>query len=146
MKVRILVLALVTALLGASAALADSHPGKPGHPTTGPGCKPSVGIKLKGTLANDPATADTSFEMTVTKANKHGRAYVSAAQPVTINVDAKTKIRRKAPGTAPTQTLDSLAMGDRVEVKSKACKADLANGATPQLTARHVKAKAAPAP
>ena len=64
MKVRILVLALVTALLGASAALADSHPGKPGHPTTGPGCKPSVGIKLKGTLANDPATADTSSAAT----------------------------------------------------------------------------------
>ena len=143
MKFRILVLALATALLGASVALAKDHPGKP---TTGPGCKPSVGIKLKGTLANDPVAVDTSFEMTVTKANRHGRAYVSAAQPVTINVDAKTKIRRKAPGTAPTKTLDSLAMGDLVKVKAKACKADLMNGGTPDLTARHVKAKAAPAP
>src|SRR6266496_5750278 len=141
MKFRILVLVLVTALLGASVALADGNPGKGPRPTTGPGCKPSVGIKLKGTLANDPATGDMSFDMTVTKANKHGRAYVSAAQPITINVDAKTKIRRKAPGFAPTQTLDSLAMGDLVQVKAKACKADLKNGGTPDLTARHVKAK-----
>ena len=146
MKFRILVLALVTALLGASVALAKDSPGKGPRPTTGPGCKPSVGLKLKGTLANDPATGDTSFDMNVMKANRHGRAYVSAAQPVTVNVDMKTKIRRKAPGSKPTRTLDSLAMGDQVMVKSKACKADLANGATPELTAKLVKAKGAPAP
>src|SRR5205823_1672766 len=63
MKFRILVLALVTALLGASVALAKDSPGKGPRPTTGPGCKPSVGLKLKGTLANDPATGDTSFDM-----------------------------------------------------------------------------------
>jgi hypothetical protein len=84
--------------------------------------------------------------LTVSKANRHGRAYVSAAQPVTVNVDAMTKVRRKAPDSAPTKTLDSLAMDDLVKVSAKACKADLKDGGTPDLTARHVKAHPAPAP
>lgn len=152
MKFRILVLALVTALLGASAAFAHDNPGKgkpntrPGKPTSGPNCRPRVMVVLRGTLANDPAAGDTSFELNVTKANRHGRAYVSAAQPITVNVDAKTKFRRKAKGSAPTKTLESLAMGDMVKLQSKACKADLANGATPDLTARHVQARPPAAP
>ncbi|MEK6274127.1 MAG: hypothetical protein AABM30_02175 [Actinomycetota bacterium] len=152
MKFRILVLALVTALVGASVALAHGSPGpgnpeaKPAKPTTGPNCKPRVKVVLRGTLANDPATGDTSLEMTVTKANRHGRAYVSAT-PMTLTVDMNTKVRRKAPDSMPTKTLDSLAMGDRVKVDAKACKADLRNGGTPDLTARHIKAKpAAPPP
>jgi hypothetical protein len=152
MKFRILVLALVTALVGASVALAHDNPGKakpetragkPTKPTTGPNCKPRVKVVLKGTLADDPATGDTSLQMTVTKANRHGRAFVSAAQPITVNVDAKTKVRRKAPDSKPTKTLDSLAMGDLVKLDAKACKADLKNGGTPDLTARHIKAKPA---
>jgi hypothetical protein len=149
MKLRILVLAIVTALVAASVALGKGNPGqgkpetKPAkpHPATGPNCRPRVKVVLKGTLANDPAAGDTSFQMTVLKANRHGRAYVSAAQPVMVNVDEKTKIRRKAKGSKPTKTLDALAMGDQVKVTAKACKADLANGATPELTARHVKAR-----
>ena len=150
MKFRILVLALATALLGASVAVASDNSGhgnrpgtRPGKPATGPGCRPRVKVILKGTLANDPAESDTSFQMNVIRANRHGRAYVSAAQPITINVDSKSKFRRKAKGSAPTKTLDSLAMGDRVLVGAKACKADLANGATPDLTARHVRARPA---
>jgi hypothetical protein len=145
MKFRILVVALVTALLGASAAFAHGKPSKPGKPESGPNCRPKVMVVLKGTLANDPATGDTSFQLTVMKANRHGRAYVSATQPVTVNVDEKTKVRRKAPESAPTKTLDSLARGDVVKLQAKACKADLRNGGTPDLTARHVKAKPAPA-
>lgn len=152
MKLKILVLVALTALLTASVAVAHDGPGKgkpetrPAKPTTGPGCKPAVKVMLKGTLASDPAAGDTSLLLTVQKANKHGRAYVSATQPVTIMVDAKTKIRRKAEGSEPTKTLESLAMGDRVNVHSKACKADLKDGATPALTARHIKAKPAAAP
>jgi hypothetical protein len=153
MKFRILVLALLTALVGASVALAHDNPGKgkpeskPAKPTTGPNCKPRVKVVLKGTLANDPAEGDTSFQLNVVKANRHGRAYVSAAQPITLSVDAKTKIRRKAPDAAPTKTLDSLAMGDRVKLDAKACKADLREGGMPDLTARHLKARPeAPAP
>ena len=148
MKFRILVIALVTALLGASAAFAHDNPGKgkpvtkPGKPSSGPNCRPRVMVVLRGTLANDPAAGDTSFQLNVTKANRHGRAYVSAT-PVTVNVDAKTKVRRKAKGSEPTKTLESLAMGDMVKLQSKACKADLANGATPDLTARHVVARPA---
>ena len=155
MKFRILVLALVTALVGTSVAFAhgnpgkgkpETKPGKPAKPTTGQNCRPSVKVILKGTLASDPAEGDTSFQLNVTKANRHGRAYVSAAQPITVNVDAKTKFRRKAPGSAPTKTLDSLALGDRVRLGAKACKADLRGGGTPDLTARHVKARAAAPP
>lgn len=156
MKFRILVLALVTALVGASVALAhdnpgmgkpEARPGKPAKPTTGPNCKPRVKVVLRGTLANDPAEGDTSFQMNVTKANRHGRSYVSAAQPITLTVDSKTKVRRKAPDSSPLKTLDSLAMGDRVKLDAKACKGDLKNGGMPDLTARHIKAKpAAPPP
>jgi hypothetical protein len=53
------------------------------------------------------------------------------------------QVRRKAPGSAPTKTLESLASADRVHVAAKACKADLLGGGTPDLTARHVKAKPA---
>ena len=153
MKLRMLVLALVTALVGASVALAHENPGKgrpgakpkPGKPTSGPNCKPRVKVVLRGTLANDPAEGDISLQLNATKANRHGRAYLSAPQPLTINVDAHTKFRRKAPDAAPSKTLDSLAMGDLVKLRARACKADLKNGGTPDLTARHVKARPAPA-
>ena len=153
MKFRILVLALLTALVGASVAFAhDNNPSKgkpeakPGKPTSGPNCRPRVKVLLKGTLANDPVAGDTSFLLTATKSNRHGRAYVAAAQPLTVNVDAMTKVRRKAPDSEPTQTLDSLAMGDLVKVKAKVCKADLKDGGMPDLTAKHVKGHPAPAP
>ncbi|HMI98565.1 MAG TPA: hypothetical protein VK488_01895 [Gaiellaceae bacterium] len=152
MKFRILVLALVTALFATTVAFAHNSPSKgkpvtkPGKPTSGPNCRPRVKVVLKGTLANDPVAGDTMFMLTVTKANRHGRAYVSATQPITVNVDVKTKVRRKAPDSAPTKTLDSLAMDDVVKLDAKACKADLKNGGTPDLTARHVKAHPAPAP
>jgi len=152
MKFRILVLALLTALVGASVALAHNNPtngkpeAKPGKPTSGPNCRPRVKVVLRGTLASDPAAGDTSFLMTVSKSNRHGRAYVTAAQPITVMVDAMTKVRRKAPDSEPTTTLDSLAMGDLVKLRARACKADLRDGGTPDLTARHVKAHPAPAP
>jgi len=146
MKFRILVLALLTALVGASVAFAHDNPGngkpeaKPGKPTSGPNCRPRVKVVLRGTLANDPAAGDTSLMLTVTKANRHGRAYVSAAQPITVNVDAMTKVRRKAPDSEPTTTLDSLAMDDLVKLHAKACKAELKDGGMPELTAKHLKA------
>ena len=50
MKFRILVLALLTALVGASVAFAHDNPGKgkpeakPGKPTSGPNCRPRVKV------------------------------------------------------------------------------------------------------
>jgi hypothetical protein len=151
LKPKILVLTLLTALVAASVAVAKDNPGRgnaerPKPARTGADCKPKAKVVLKGTLASDPGAADTSFLLNVTKSNKHGRAYKAAAQPVTVMVDARTKVRRKQKGSRPTRTLESLAMGDRVHMDAKACKAELRNGGMPQLTARHVNAKPAPTP
>ena len=135
MRLKLFVLALVASLAAVSAALAD--PGK-GHrpPTTGAGCKPAVKVVLKGILAADvdPQDSDTSFVLTVKQSNKHGRAYVKAGS-ATIAVDTHTRINRQG-----AHNLGALAPNDRVSVKAKVCKADLANGAAPDLTARKVDA------
>jgi hypothetical protein len=143
MRLKFLVLALVASLVAVSAAVAKDHPGK-GHknpPTTGADCRPSVQVVLKGVLAADvdPADGDTSFVLIVKRSNKHGRAF-KAAGSATIMVDAKTKVRRRG-----EHNLGALAPNDRLSIKAKVCKADLAEGATPQLTARKIDAKPAKA-
>ena len=70
MRFKILVLALASALVATSAAVAKDHPGNQskGHkPTTGAGCKPSVTVMLAGTLAADvdPQDGDSSFALTI---------------------------------------------------------------------------------
>lgn len=141
MRFRILVLALVSALVAVSAAVAKDHPGKGPKPKSGPGCKPAVTVMLAGTLAADvdPQDGDTSFVLTVKSSNRHGRAY-KAAGTATILVDAKTRVRRQG-----AKTLGALAPNDRVHVTAKACKADLKNGGMPDLTARKVGAHPAAA-
>jgi len=131
MRLKILVLVLVASLFGVSAAFGKGKP-----PKSGEGCKPSVKVVLAGSLAADvdPADGDTSFTMLVKHSNKHGRAYKTAGS-ATINVDAKTKIRRKG-----AHNLGALAPNDRVLVAAKVCKADLKDGATPDLTAKKVNA------
>jgi hypothetical protein len=142
MRLKVLVLALVSALAMASAAVAKDHPSNPGKghkPTTGAGCKPAVTVMLAGTLGAsvDPADGDTSFALTVTNSNHHGLAYKQAGT-ATILVGAKTKVRRQG-----AKNLGALAPNDRVHVTAKVCKADLANGGTPDLNARMVVAHAA---
>jgi hypothetical protein len=144
MRFKILVLALVSALVACSAAVAQDHPGNHGKghkPTTGAGCRPAVTVMLAGTLAADvdPQDGDTSFVLTVSASNRHGRAYKQAGT-ATILVDAKTKVRREG-----TKNLGALAPNDRVHVTAKACKADLKDGGTPDLTARMVGAHPAQA-
>jgi hypothetical protein len=131
MRFKVLVLVLVASLFGVSAAFGKGKP-----PKTGPGCKPSVKVVLAGVLdANtDPADSDTSFTMLVKHSNNHGRAYVKAGS-ATINVDSKTRIRRQG-----AHNLGALAPNDRVLVGAKVCKADLADGATPDLTAKKINA------
>jgi hypothetical protein len=142
MRLKILVLALVTALVAVSAAVAKDHPGKGPKPKSGPGCKPAVTVMLAGTLAAevDPQDGDTSFVLTVKNSNRHGRAY-KAAGTATILVDAKTRVRRQG-----AKTLGALAPNDRVHVTAKACKADLKNGGGPDLTARKIGAHPVAAP
>jgi hypothetical protein len=140
MRLKILVLALVSALVAVSAAVAKDDPGK--GPKQNHGCKPAVTVMLAGTLAADvdPQDGDKSFVLTVKHSNRHGRAY-KATGTATILVDAKTRVRRQG-----AKTLGALAPNDRVHVTAKACKADLKNGGTPDLTARKIGAHPVAAP
>jgi hypothetical protein len=139
MRFKFLVLALIASLVAVSAALAQGNPGK-GNGSK-PACKANVTVMLKGTLAADvdPADGDASFVLTVLHANKHGRAYKTAGT-ANILVVTKTRINRLG-----KHNLGALAPNDRVSVKAKACKADLKDGATPDLTGRKVDAHPAAA-
>jgi hypothetical protein len=139
---KLVIVALATAALAASSATAD-----PGHGKSSGGtkCKPA-NVKLMGTLTSDPGSTDTSFTMTVTKSNNAGKAY-KLAGTATVNVDTKTRIHRHAAGVHGNKaTVGDLALGDYAKVRAKVCKTDLANGATPELTARKVDARAPKAP
>ncbi len=131
---KLVTIALATAALAASVATAD-----PGHGKGKPTCKPAP-VMLAGTLTNDPATSDTSFQLDVKHANKLGRLYAKAANPVTVNVDDAKTLYRKA-GAA--STLDAMALNDRALVFAKVCRADVrkamqTSGTLPALTARLV--------
>jgi hypothetical protein len=133
---KLVTVGLATAALASSGATADPGHGKSG--THGPSCRPAP-VFLAGTLANDPATGDTSFMLTVKHANRLGRRYANAGNPVTLNVDANTHYRKAG---APS-TLDALAQGDRVLIAAKTCRADVSKAlkshtALPNLTARLV--------
>jgi hypothetical protein len=77
--------------------------------------------------------------VTVTKSNRWGKAYATAGT-ASVTVDADTKVRRNG-----KKTLADLVVGDRVLVQARACKADLAEDATPALTAVRVVAHPAKA-
>ena len=135
MKMKLLLVGLLAASVGVSAAVAAPPPGKGKPPTTGEGCKPKVTVVLKGTLTQAPTT---SLSVNVTGSNRWGRAYVSAVTSVNVNVN--TKVRRRG-----KKTLTALMSGDRVLVQARTCKADLAQEATPTLTAVRVVAHPAAA-
>ena len=141
MRLKLLTLALVSALVAASAGIASDHPGKGPKPKSGDGCKPAVTVMLAGVLAGDvdPQDGDASFVLTVQRSNRHGRAYKQAGS-ATILVSAKTRVRR-----AGAKNLGALAPNDRVHVTAKACKADLKGGGLPDLMARKVAAHGAAA-
>jgi hypothetical protein len=141
---KLVTVALATAALAASSATADPGHGKPtGADATK--CKPA-NVKLMGVLTSDPGSTDTSFTMTVVKSNHAGKAYKLAGS-ATINVVTQTRIHRHAAGVHGNKaTVGDLALGDYAKVKAKVCKADLANGATPELTASKVDAQAPKTP
>ena len=136
MKAKILLVGLVSALVVVSSAVAVPPPGKGKPAPTGEGCKPKVTVVLKGTLASASAT---TLGVTVTRGNRWARAYVTAGT-ASVAVDATTKVRRQG-----KKTLADLATGDRVLVQARVCKADLAQGAMPALTAVRVVAHPAKA-
>lgn len=129
MKLKLLLVGVVGVVLTASSAVAAPPAGKGKPPTTGVGCKPKVSVVLKGTLTGAPLSVD------VTSGNRWGRAYVAGSASTSIAVNADTKVRRQG-----KKLITDLVVGDRVLVQAKACKADLANDATPALTASKVVA------
>jgi len=132
---KLITLMLVGAALAVPAATAAPTKGKPGGTKPCHG-KAKVMVVLKGTLANDPATDDTSFMLTVLHTNRWGRGYKLATQPVTVNVDGSTRYVKGAPSS-----LDALALNDAVVVKGKLSRCDLRDAdpaAMPALTAKMV--------
>jgi biopolymer transport protein ExbD len=139
MKLKLIFLALATMAVTASVAVAAPQKGKP--PTTGAGCKPVVSVILTGTVAVAPGATPVlpfSLKVTVKHSNNHGHAYAKATQPITVTVTTDTTIQRDG-----QTSLASLLLGDRITVHARACKADLAHGATPALTATKIDAHAA---
>jgi hypothetical protein len=133
---KLITLVLLGAALAVPAATAAPTKGKPTGPKPCHG-KAKVMVVLKGTLANDPATGDTSFQMNVTSSNRWGRGYKKATQPLTVNVSDSTSYVK----SGAASTLDALAMNDKVVVKSKMSRCDLRDAdpaAMPALTARQV--------
>src|SRR5919199_3684394 len=104
-----LMIGLVVAATAASGATAHGKPGgKPDKSAESARCKPAP-VMLAGLLANDPAAGDTSLQLDVKHANKLGRLYKKAGNPVTLNVDDKTRYRKDGAAS----NLDALAKGDR---------------------------------
>ena len=122
MKLRIVVLALVTAIVPSSVALAKGKPNP-----TGDNCRPKVSFILKGTLTS---VGDTSFHMDVTKANHHARALLGDRE---VTVNDHTKYRRMGHAA-----LTDLVAGDRLKVQVRGCKAG--DPATMELLAKRVVA------
>jgi hypothetical protein len=127
MKVRILVLALATALIGASVATAKGKPSP-----TGDNCRPRVSFILKGTLTS---LGTDSFHMNVVKANRHGRAFLGDRE---IKVSDMTRFRRMGHAT-----MADLVLNDRLKVQVRGCKHG--DPATMELLAKRVVAHPAPA-
>ena len=155
MKLKALASLIALGLIGASVAFAAPPPGKgyyktttgvttaaaPGKkpPKSGPGCKPAVSVILTGTLAADGAAAPTSLAVTLKGGNHFARAYKNVAQPLGIAVTTSTKINRQGDHNAA-----DLKNGDRVNIRARVCKADLAGTTLPSLTALRVVAHPAP--
>ena len=89
---------------------------------------------LKGTLAADGTSSSVSVN--VTGGNFHAKAYKNAS-PVGVTVTAATKVIRG--GKKAATVLKNL---DLVNIRARACKADLASDATPPLTAVRITAHA----
>jgi hypothetical protein len=133
---KLITLMLATAALAVPAATAAPMKGKPPGGTKPCHGKAKVMVVLEGTLANDPATGDPSFTLTVQHTNRWGRGYKQATQPVTVNVDGSTRYVKGGPSS-----LDALALNDQVVVKGKLSRCDLRDADPanmPALTAKMV--------
>jgi hypothetical protein len=133
---RKLIILIAAGALAVPAATAAPTHGKPSGPKPCHG-KAKVMVVLKGSFV--AAAADgSSFQLNAKKANRHGRPYVKAPQPLTVNVDAKTRFVK----SGAAAKLTDLAANDRLVVLSKAARCDLRSAADaaslPALTAKMV--------
>jgi hypothetical protein len=122
MRLKIFLLALVTAATAASVAVAAPQHDPPGRgkAEAAHAKKACKHVILKG-LFKSAASDSKSFELDVKRANRHGRA-LSGLQ--TVQVDEKTKYRRKTEGKpASKSALGDFKEGDRLNVQARACKA-----------------------
>jgi hypothetical protein len=128
MRIKLFLVGAVAAAVAVSSAVA-APPADKGKPDkTGPNCKPRISVILKGTLTG----AGSPLTVKVTSANHWGKAYVGGSDK-SIAVNTATKVRGQG-----MKQLSELKPGFRVLIQARACKADLANGATPALTATKV--------
>ena len=127
MKLRILALAVATALIPASVALAKGKPSP-----TGENCRPKVSFILKGTFTS---LGTDSFQMHVTHANRHGRAFLGDQE---VKFNDSTRFRRMGHATPA-----DLAPNDRLKVQVRGCKRG--DPTTMELLAKRVVAHPAPA-
>jgi hypothetical protein len=131
---------LITLSLAAGALAVPAATASPlhGNPSGSKPChgKATVMVVLKG-LFVFPGFGGT-FAMDATRANRHGRPYLKAPQPLDIFVDAKTRYVKD--GAAATRT--DLVAKDRLVVLAKAnrCALKSATGpaSLPALTGRMV--------
>lgn len=132
---KLITLTLVAGALAVPAATASPLHGKPS------GSKPCHGkamvmVVLKGSLVF-PGFGGT-FAMNANHANRHGRLYLKAPQPLTINVDVKTRYVKN--GAAAKRT--DLVANDRLVVLAKANRCTLKSttdpASLPALMARMV--------
>ena len=128
MKIKLLLTGLVAAAVVVSSAVAAPPAGKGKPNTTGAGCKPAVAVILKGTLTG----VGSPLTVKVTSANHWGKAYVGGSDKQ-VAVNTATKVRGQG-----MKQLSELKTGFRVLIQARVCKADLANGAMPALTATKV--------
>lgn len=161
MKFKIALAAVLVAGLTASLAIAAPAT-KPVKTTTGTttttpvkkvkrvrACRPNVSLILRGDLV-EVNVAEQYFTMNVKGTNRHARAYKKVeAQPVRVNITAKTKIKR----LGKRVTLAELTIGDRLNVQARVCKVKVKKGAVvtaveeaPPLAVRVVAKPAKPAP
>ena len=140
MKTRAVLAMIAIGLLGAGLAAAVAvAKAPPGHgntnTTTGkaPHCTPRVSVILKGSLHADATPTDVWID--VSGGNRFARAYKAGTQPVDVKLTDSTKINVNG-----HHTVGDLKQGYRAVVRAQVCKSDLANGQTPQLTAKRVTA------
>ena len=157
MKLKFVVVGFCALGLAVSSAVAAPPPGKgkpetagkpqtagkpetTGKPlTTGANCKPKVTVVLKGELTQLTSGAPGSLAMKVSQANRWGQPWATLGT-ATVVVDNTTKVRRNG-----KKLLTDLAVGDRLLVQARACKADLTSATAPALTGVRVVAHPAKA-